>query len=351
MSFLIEPYNAYQKPPKKKHWHEIIEEEALFHRIQLEEARLQQQTNLNNQNVALPQYAPQPASQQVQDGQFAAPAGGGGWVLPSELEAQEQANFSVSPASGVGPLTVTFTNLTISPDNDTFLWNFGSGSLTSTAITPPTLTYTQTGSYVIKLQETSSTGNMTVTTRTITVNVPTVTAAFTYTTGANVAPMPVTFSNASTTNNIGTLNYNWSFGSASLTSTTTNPKILYGNPGIYTASLSATESIYGIGGLSANTYITVPAPTLTANFTFVSSSGTAPSTVTFTNTINGSGTHYNGIGTLTYFWNLGSGSLTSTGLIPTPTEYTVGGTYLVQLQVTESLFNISSSVTKTFTIA
>jgi len=65
---------------------EIAEEEALFHRMQLEEASRQKDlfqealkqhlalreanakqnqnpSNLNNQNVALPQYFPQPSSQ------------------------------------------------------------------------------------------------------------------------------------------------------------------------------------------------------------------------------------------------------------------------------------------------
>ena len=37
MRFIIEPYNAYQKPAKKKHWMEIAEEEALQHRMMVEE--------------------------------------------------------------------------------------------------------------------------------------------------------------------------------------------------------------------------------------------------------------------------------------------------------------------------
>lgn len=36
--YIIEPYNAYQKPPKKKHWMEIAEEESLMARIIAEAA-------------------------------------------------------------------------------------------------------------------------------------------------------------------------------------------------------------------------------------------------------------------------------------------------------------------------
>ncbi len=39
--FLIEPYQAYQNPPKKKHWMEIAEEEALFHRMMTEANKVQ----------------------------------------------------------------------------------------------------------------------------------------------------------------------------------------------------------------------------------------------------------------------------------------------------------------------
>jgi len=162
----------------------------------------------------------------------------------------------------------------------------------------------------------------------------------------------VTFSNNTTYDGSGTLNYKWELGSGSITSTSTNPTMSYFNPGLYTVALQATESIYGVSARGARTnYISASWPTVIANFTFVTSSNTAPSVATFTNTINGSGTQYNGSGTLIYFWDLGSGSVTATTQIPNPTTYTAGGTYLVQLQVTESQFGIASSITKTFTIA
>src|ERR1035437_3176555 len=293
MPYLFEPYNAYQKPAKKKHWTQIAEEEALLIKMQLEEAtrqsqeKIQEQVRLevlhqqaidqhlslreatakqnswNNQNTAFLQHSPQPAQQQVQDGQYAAPAGGGGWTSKLAEELTEVASFTATPQSGIGPLAVTFVNTTVTPEDDTFNWLFGSGSLTSTSINPSPVTYTALGTYTVTLQETSSVGNQSVATQTV-----------------NVIP-----------------------------------------------------------------------PTLTAIFTFTTSSTTAPSVATFVNTINGSGTQYNGTGILTYFWSLGSGSLTSTGIIPSPTTYINGGPYLIQLQVTESLYNVSSSVTKTLTIA
>lgn len=84
---------------------------------------------------------------------------------------------------------------------------------------------------------------------------------------------------------------------------------------------------------------------LTAAFTFVSSSGAAPSTVTFTNTSTNLGP-----GTLSYLWNLGSGSLTSTAATPAPQAYTKAATYTVTLTVTENLYGAVKVTTGQFTI-
>ena len=153
MFYLIEPYNAHQKPPKKKHWMELAEEEELYNRIaretdarnkimeqSLKEQAIHQQFMLREANAL--------SSQQVQDGQYAVgPAGAGGVPLFSYFQnSTETVDFSISPTTADGPVTVTFTNLTPSPDGDTYLWDFGSGSLTSTLQNPPPLLYTQTGS-------------------------------------------------------------------------------------------------------------------------------------------------------------------------------------------------------------
>ena len=268
MNYLIEPYNAYQKPPKKKHWMEIAEEEALYHQIAIdqlarEQMLLKEQSALKqSQNLALLSQVPQPPSQQVQDGQFGANSGAGG-VVPVDVliyqeEQSETASFSTTPSSGVGPLTVTFLNLTFTPENDTFYWNLGSGSLTSTAINPPAVTYTQTGSYTVALQETSSTGASSSISKTITVNAPTLTAAFTViSSSANTAhKFTASFTGSVTYNSIGTLSGFWTFGDATSSAYTTNNPFTHSyTTGSYTASLAVTESLYNIIATSSNAYI------------------------------------------------------------------------------------------------
>ena len=360
MRFLIEPYNAYQKPPKKKHWMEIAEEEALQHRMIVEEqlrqamileqaiqeaqARNQQQiTSLTNQNIALPQYTPQPAQQQVQDGQYASPAGGAVgyeavWSSISKSEAGEVASFTYTPSSGVGPLRVFFTNTSTTPDNDTFFWIFGSGSLTSNIANPGSRLYTRTGSYTVTLQETSSTGNMTATSQVVTVTPPALNPRASVTTNSLVAPLSASFTNTSFPSYaVGdTLSYNWVFDDGTVYAGATPPVHIYGT-GSFSPRLDVTESIYGLMATYALPVIVSAVPTLIPHFTAGNWTGPVPFLVNFNAFAS---TTYNGHGTLNYSWSFGDGS---SSLNVNPTNiYQTPGVYNVQMWVTESTYNIAA---------
>ncbi len=247
--YIIEPYNAYLKPARKKHWMEIAEEEALQHRMimeeQLRDAMLLEQAIHEQQVVA----------QQIQDGQYAVNAGAGGTppfdFFVSQSEMREVASFFMTPLSGIGPLTVNFTNLSVSPSNDTYFWDFGSGSLTSTQINPAPVKYTQTGSYTIKLQGTSSTGNSSSVSSTVVVSAPTLVSSFIFNTSSNTHPSSASFVNTTTYNGSGTLIYLWTLGTGSITTASFNPyPQQYANSGSYIASLQVTESLYNITSIS-----------------------------------------------------------------------------------------------------
>jgi len=290
MTFLIEPYSAHQKPPKKKHWMEIAEEEALHHRMMMEtEARnqllqhvlheqaiqehlalreaaaKQNQTSLNNQNITLPQYTPQPASQQVQDGQFASPSGGGAGYEAmmaniSSSEAAEIASFTYTPSSGVGPLIVFFTNTTPTPENDTFFWQFGSGSLTSTLASPGSRNYTQTGSYTVSLQSTSSTGDKSSVSHGITVIAPTLNALESLGDVSGVEPFDANVTGSHTYNGSGTVTGQWDWGDGSPAEPYVSGAGISHtySTGEWTASLAVTESSYRITNV-ATFYISASA--------------------------------------------------------------------------------------------
>jgi PKD repeat protein len=64
--------------------------------------------------------------------------------------------FNFSPSYGPPPLNVTYTNS--SPNNSNYIWDYGDGSATYLGYTPPSHTYTITGTYSIKLLATDFKG-------------------------------------------------------------------------------------------------------------------------------------------------------------------------------------------------
>jgi len=370
--YLVEPYNAYAPKGKKKHLHEILEEQALLARIIAEqqarqEAELQAIIQEAKSRTLPPQAPPESvptivgnsAGAGAAGAEGSAPGGGGMPVWDFWNPKGDVVNFSFTPTGGAAPLTVQFTNLTTTPQFDSYLWTFGDGT-TSTDVNP-THVY-QSGSteapYTCSLQTTNSvTGDPGTSSlpQYISASIPVVTAAFTYITTSNVAPFSVSFTNTTTNSSqTPTTTYSWSFvyrNAAGLATTTTStlqsPSGMRVDSGSFTASLQATGS-YGIAS-QVTTMSLAPAPTLTAGFTFTTSSNFAPSNATFLSTNT-----YNGAGSLTYFWNLGSGSNFPSGdnsasTIPNPPNtYTASGSYTASYAITESLYGIKSSYTQSF---
>lgn len=342
--YLVEPYNAYtnQKGARKKHWHEIIEEQALLQRIMAE-----QQALLEASSKTLPPNSPDTSNPAV--GNMAAGAGG---VLPSQVFNPTTAivNFDRTPSSGAGPLTVQFSNLTSNPELYTYLWTFGDG--TTSAELHPTHVYqsgsSATGIYTASLQATSSvTGVPAGKSPNVytSASKPTVTPSFTFITSSNVAPFTAAFTNTTVnTSQTPTTTYLWTFTNGTVRTATTTNAIVTVDSGSFTASLQATGS-YNIAGKYTQSFFAT-LPTVTSLFTIITSSRTAPATTSFTNI-----TAYTGSGTLTYRWEFDSGSLTSSVASPSPVIYINSGPYTASLQVTESTYNIASRYTQSWRLA
>ena len=228
------------------------------------------------------------------------------------------AQFTGTPTSGLGPLTVSFTN-TSTGSITSYAWTFGDGT-TSTAANPVKV-YSAAGTYTVSLTVTGPGGNNTQTrTNYVTVTPPAPVAQFTGTPTSGLGPLTASFTNTSTGN---ITSYAWAFGDGT-TSTAANPVKVYSAAGTYTVSLTVT----GPGGSNTQTrtnYITVTtAGAPVAQFTATTTWGTARLTVPFTNTSTGNIT--------SYAWNFGDGT-TSTAANPTKV-YSVPGTYTVRLTVT-----------------
>lgn len=333
--YLVEPYNAYAPKGRKKHWHEVVEEQALMQRIMAEQIALQEA-----QSKTLPPNSPNIANPTV--GNMNAGAGGTP-VWDYWNPSGDVLGFTASPTNGAGPLTVVFINRTTSPELDTYVWNFGDGQ-TSTDINP-THVY-QTGSaagYTVELTASHALGSPMTTSSVgyISASIPKVTALFSYFTSSGPGPITATFTNGSTnTSQTPSSIYLWTFDDTTSSSLYAPPVHSYANTGSFTASVQITGS-YALASIYTQSFY-VPAPTVTAAFTFITESNAAASSASFTNT----STCVTSSGTLVYLWNMGSGSLTySTQNPPGTINYINAGPYTASLQVTESNYGVASIVT------
>ncbi len=185
------------------------------------------------------------------------------------------ADFTANRTSGTFPMTVQFTD-TSKGDPVSWSWSFGDGS-TSTEQNP-VHTYSAAGIYNVQLTVTNAAGSDTKTAYGFITTEEGMQAGFTFTTSNpdNLAPLTVAFTDAST----GTYQrIVWNFGDGYVSSEK-NPIHTYTKPGNYTVTQTITDSRYGS---SASQTIQVKQK-FAADFVVTPSTGSAPLTVTLTDT-------------------------------------------------------------------
>jgi len=242
------------------------------------------------------------------------------------------AAFSGTPRSGTAPLTVTFTDASTGTAPRTYVWDFQNDGSVDSTLQNPSYQYTAAGTYTVKLTVTNTAGSDSeVKTGYITVSVAPVApvAAFSGTPRSGAAPLTVTFTDAST--GTAPLVYAWDFqNDGSVDSTLQNPSYQYAATGTYTVKLTVTNAA-GSDSEVKTGYITVSAAPVApvAAFSATPRSGTAPLTVSFTDSSTGTGP-------LTYAWDFrNDGSVDSTLQNPSY-QYAATGTYTVKLTVTNT---------------
>ncbi len=157
------------------------------------------------------------------------------------------AGFTGSPTSGVAPLAVTFTNISSGTLTNCF-WDFGDGETSNTLAATVLHTYNVAGTDTVTLIASGPLGSTTNTQPNyITVMTPAPVAGFTAAPTNGIAPLSVTFTDAST----GSItNWFWNFGDGGTTNLATNSAVYaYNTAGVYTVS----EIVTGPGGSSTNT--------------------------------------------------------------------------------------------------
>ena len=263
--YLVEPYNAYAPKGKKKHWHQVIEEEALMARVIAEQQHLREAAAKTSHPTLPPQAPPisQATSQAYSGGEGAAggpntTGGGGQQPRPQFFNPGTIYTFTATPATSSVPSSV---HVSVAGSSDTLAlggavvaWDWGDGT-TGDGGAGASHCFNSTGVFNIVMTVTSPYNNTTLATQTsqVTMSIPTVAAAFTVT-GATVIQTAgyytasvgdtLAFVNEATTNNPhNPLTYNWEFSSgSSAESTDTNPSFVYTVTGSYLVTLGATGS-------------------------------------------------------------------------------------------------------------
>ena len=239
-------------------------------------------------------------------------------------KAQITAQFTLNPSKGCAiPHTVFFTDQSTLPD--TWLWNFGDGG--ASTLQNPVHNYTATGNYIVTLIITDTIiGTSDTAFATVDVSIPT--ANFTgngSSAGAfGCAPLSVAYVSTSTSA-ASIMSWNWDFGDGN-TDTTENPTHIYQNPGVYTVSLSITDSNGCTSTEIKNTFVQVIG--LNVNFgadTLFNCQ--VPLNVNFTDST------IFGAPITSWTWDFGDGN--SSNLQNPMHTYTTNDTFTVSLTVTD----------------
>ena len=239
---------------------------------------------------------------------------------------------STGATTGCGSLTVNFVNNTTGGGGNTYTWDFGDGSAT-TSQQNPTYTYTTPGTYTVTLAAALGTCNdIDSIVNYITVN-PAPTAGFTST---NVCLGDVmNFTNTSA----GATGYSWDFGDGTGTSSSTNPTYTYATANTFTVTLIATDGTCTDTITQSVTVNNAPQVSFTSTG---ATTGCGSLTVNFVNNTTGGGGN-------TYTWNFGDGTGTSSQQNPSHT-YNTPGTYTVTLAAALGTCNDIDSIVNYITV-
>lgn len=245
------------------------------------------------------------------------------------------ANFTVSPTSGiVGVTNFIFTDTSTGPVASRS-WEFGDG--TSSNAANPTHVYTITGQFTVALTVAGG-GTSSTITRLVTVTAPVIplVASFSFSPSNPTTSTNVVFTDSSTG---GVTAWVWNFGDGS-SSSQQNPSKRYLNAGTYNVVLTVFRNTQTAVASSTIT-VTAPAPVtpaISAEFEFSPSNPDVGTSVAFTDRSAGSPT--------SWLWSFGDGAASSSKN-PTHT-FNAPGTYFVTL--TASNAGSSGNVTHAITV-
>ena len=198
-----------------------------------------------------------------------------------------EAAFSATPIEGDAPLEVTFTDESTGGSGTITVWAWEFGDDETSDLQNPTHTYALPGIYTVSLTVTTEDGSDTATqTDYISVPAPAPTAAFSATPTTGNDPLPVQFTDESTSAVGEITSWSWDFNNdGTEDSTDQNPLYTYDNVcGLFTVSLTVTTEYGGTATETKSNYIEVLCTGPSATFSANPVEGPAPLEVQFTDT-------------------------------------------------------------------
>jgi gliding motility-associated-like protein len=247
-------------------------------------------------------------------------------------------DFSATPTSGCGPLTVQFKDL--STNGPLFwTWDFGNGS--SSTLQNPSSTYYVPGTYTVTLIARNKSGAAAARKTNYITVIPYPNALLTADHSLACTPVNVQFTDQSTPGQGSITSWAWTFGDGT-GSPAQNPSHSYTQPGYYNIGLTVINSGGCSNTVSYTRYLrVVDGVQPNFNYALASTSCTAPYVVNFINQSAGPGN-------LSYNWTLGNGAVpaNSTDTNPAGVIYPANGNYNVSLLVQSSL-GCSQTIQKT----
>lgn len=247
---------------------------------------------------------------------------------PVTYSANPKADF-ILPALSCSQTPLQLTNTSIPAGNTGYSWDYGNGQPSNTK--DGSTSYAAAGSYTVTLTAQNDFGCSNVKTQSITITEAPV-ASFTI--NGKCIGEPITITN--TTNEPGTVGYQWQLGEDGANSTDKNPSYIYKSVGDYTITLTA-SSTNGCSTSSSQTVTFGEKPIVA--FASSEKACEGEDVLLTNNTVVSQGT-------LTYDWNLGNGNSTATN--PTA-NYTTAGNYTISLTATSGI-GCTASATRSITI-
>jgi gliding motility-associated-like protein len=256
-------------------------------------------------------------------------------LLPAR--AQLVADFTPSVLSGCSPLAVSFVNTSTGTSAmSIYTWTFGNGNGITTTVknNPVSATYFNGQNYTVTLTINDGAKSSSVSKIITVYKKPAINISAAKTVGC--APLQVDFTSVLTPGDGTITGAIWNFGDGNTQNTIGSATNIYQFPGIYTVSLTATNSFGCINTWKVPDMVTVY-PALNPSFNVDSTAICSLSQpVIFHNTSTGDGA-------LSYIWTFGDGDSSTTS---NPIhQYAAKGNYSVSLTVSNT-YGCASSITK-----